>query len=94
MNLKTTIIIILGIEVLSYAFILLAVPYFKEIAECTGCGYTKAYPTPTILYYMPGVIGLLFIGMAIVTKHPKLNAKINQGIKSYIDSFKEDKTNE
>ena len=61
MSKKWAILLVLLGEALVYLFLLVGVPALENIPFCPTCNTRELFDTPLILYFVPGLIGLLLI---------------------------------
>jgi len=61
MNKKLAISLVLLMEALVYLFLLVGMPALEGALFCPTCNARELFAPPLILYFMPGLIGLLFI---------------------------------
>ena len=61
MSKKKSLLLVLGVEALIYLFLLVGVPAFAEAFICDTCNARELFPTPLVVYFTPGLIGLIFV---------------------------------
>jgi len=60
-NKKLAILLVIAGEALVYLFLFVGLPAFEAAVICPTCNARELFPTPLILYFMPGLIGVLLI---------------------------------
>jgi len=74
MSKKWAISLVLLGEALIYLFLFVGVSALEDLILCPTCTARELFPTPLALYFVPGLIGLLFI--VVILKQKKENGKL------------------
>lgn len=69
MSKKWAVLIVLGIEVIVYLFLLVGVPAFEGTILCPTCNIREILAPPLVLYFIPGLIGIFML--ALIWKQKK-----------------------
>lgn len=68
MSKKLAIFLVLSGEVLVYLFLLVGMPILESAVFCPTCTAKELFAPPLILYFVPGLIGLLLIVLILKQK--------------------------